>query len=307
MGFSVTVQKPSAACPDCGSDQTRPRGALDIRGTFAGIDVSRVPSFLYECGDCGLGFRSPMMAQADMLALYAACDVVVWQQATPPVPWTNIYRRLAKIQPSSVLDYGCFAGDFLRMLPLQCAKFGVEPSVAGSEAASAVGVQIVGKTHLDLPREARFDVITVLDVVEHVAEPSALLQRLAHHLKPGGCLILLTGAQDSIWFRFFAPRYWYCAIPEHLVFISEKWCQRVAISNDLAVSAYDLIAYEPKPLPRMLLEWMRTFAYSYVQPWLTRFPRAASAVGLRSLLTWQVTPALLSWKDHVIVVFQKPG
>lgn len=247
-----------------------------------------------------------MMSQADILALYAASEVAVWQQATPPVPWKNIYQRIAKIQPLSVLDYGCFAGDFLRMLPLQCAKFGVEPSVAGSEAASVVGVKILGRTHLDLAVDARFDVIAVLDVVEHVAQPSALLQRLAQHLNPAGCLIVLTGAHDSIWFRFFAPRYWYCAIPEHLVFVSKKWCQRFASRNDLAVSAYDLIAYDPKPLPRMLLEWARTFAYGKILPWLQRFPGAASALGLRNLLSWQVTPALLSWKDHVIVVLQKP-
>ena len=307
MGHSVKVQEQPAFCPDCGSAQPRSCGALDSRGTFAGIDVSRVPSFLHECRDCGLGFRSPMMAQADMLALYAASAVVVWQQATPPVPWKDIYQRIAKVQPSSVLDYGCFAGDFLRMLLTQCAKFGVEPSVAGSEAASAVGVKILGKTHLDLPREARFDVITVLDVVEHVAQPSVLLQRLAQHLNPGGCLILMTGAKDSIWFRLFAPRYWYCAVPEHLVFVSKKWCQRFARNNHLAVAAYDLIAYEPKPLPRMLLEWARTSTYSVVVPWLERFPSATSAVGLRSLLTWRVTPALLSWKDHVIVVLQKPN
>lgn len=246
-----------------------------------------------------------MMAQADMLALYAASEVVVWQQATPPVPWKDIYQRIAKIQPSSVLDYGCFAGDFLRMLPVECAKFGVEPSVAGSEASSQVGVQILGKTHLDLPFDARFDVITVLDVLEHVAEPTALLRSLAQHLNPGGCMIVLTGARDSLWFRLFAPRYWYCAIPEHLVFVSNTWFERFARNNRLAPAAYDLIAYAPKPLSGMLIELARTAAYSLVLPGLKRFPRMAAAVGLRGFLTWQVTPALLSWKDHVIAVLQK--
>jgi SAM-dependent methyltransferase len=298
---------PAVSCPDCGADRTRSRGALDDRGTFAGKVVSRSASYLRKCSECDLAFRSPTMAQADVLSLYAATEVAIWQQATPPVPWTNIYRRLAIIQPSSVLDYGCFAGDFLRMLPLPCAKFGVEPSVAGSETARKVGVNILGKTHLDLPADVRFDVITVLDVVEHVAQPSLLLHRLAQHLNPGGILILLTGAQDSLWFRLFAPRYWYCAIPEHLVFISQKWCQRFATNNGLAVAAYDLIAYEPKPPPRMLLEWARTFAYSFVLPWLGRFPSVAAAVGLGGLLKWQVTPALVSWKDHVIVVLKRPS
>jgi SAM-dependent methyltransferase len=296
----------SEICPDCGSGQTRLRGALDLRGTFAGIEVPRTPHYLHKCGHCGLAFRSPMMSQAEMLSLYAASEVEVWQQVTPPFPWTNIYQRVAKIQPTSVLDYGCFAGDFLRMLPVPCAKFGIEPSVEGGLAATSVGVQILGKTHVDLPTAARFDVITVLDVVEHVAQPSALLQYLAQHLNPGGCLILLTGAQDSIWFRLFAPSYWYCAVPEHLVFISKKWCQQFARNNKLAVIAYELIAYEPQRLPRMLVEWASAFAYRFVVPWVACFPRIASTVGLGRLQKWQVAPALRSWKDHVIVVIEKP-
>jgi SAM-dependent methyltransferase len=247
-----------------------------------------------------------MMSRQEILRLYAASQVEVWQQETPPVPWMNIYRRIAELKPASVLDYGCFAGDFLRMLPQKCAKFGVEPSVAGSEIATTVGVQMLGKTHLDLPSQARFDVITVLDVLEHVAEPTALLRGLAQHLNPGGCLIVLTGARDSLWFRLFAPRYWYCAIPEHLVFVSKTWCRQFALTHDLALAAYDLIAYAPKPLRGMLIEWARTAAYSFALPWLKRIPTVAAAAGLRGFLRWQVTPALLSWKDHVIVVLQKP-
>ncbi len=306
MDDGATLATQQNSCPDCGSDQTHSRGALDIRGTFAGIEVPRVANFLRVCAHCGLAFRSPLRPQSEILSLYAASAVEVWRQDTPPVPWINIYQRLAEIKPASVLDYGCFAGDFLRTLPLSCAKFGVEPSLAGSYAASAVGIQILGKTHLDLPADARFDVITVLDVVEHVAAPSALLQHLSRHLNPGGRLILLTGAEDSLWFQCFAPRYWYCAIPEHLVFINKTWCERLARNSGMSVAAYDLIAYEPKPMPRMLLELTRTFAYSRIAPWLTRFPRVAAATGLSGLLQWQVTPALLSWKDHVIVVLQKP-
>ena len=36
------------------------------------------------------------------------------------------------------------------------------------------------------------------------------------------------------------------------------------------------------------------------------YPKVAAAIGLRSFLTWQVTPALLSCKGHVIVAFKEP-
>ena len=42
----------------------------------------------------------------------------------------------------------------------------------------------------DLPLTRAYDVITCLDVLEHVANPLAVVRHLADHLKPGGTLLL---------------------------------------------------------------------------------------------------------------------
>ena len=42
----------------------------------------------------------------------------------------------------------------------------------------------------DLPLRRAYDVITCLDVLEHVANPLAVVRHLADHLKPGGTLLL---------------------------------------------------------------------------------------------------------------------
>ncbi len=292
-------------CPDCGSEDTRSLGALEIRNTFANIKVEPLESSLYVCDHCSLGFRAPRWSPDKILNLYAEAEINVWKQNLPTAPWKTIYTVIEKIAPKSVLDFGCFAGDFLRFLPIQCEKFGVEPSLEARNEATKHGIHVLGKMATDLPADIFFDVITILDVIEHVEQPSALMHSLAAHLNPGGKLIILTGAFDSVWFRIFAPRFWYCTISEHLVFISKKWCARFASKNNLQLINYDLIACEPKPVLKKFLEITRAFVFKFIVPVLIRVPQAAKILGMRRLLLWKFAPNTSANKDHVIAIFSK--
>jgi SAM-dependent methyltransferase len=53
----------------------------------------------------------------------------------------------------------------------------------------------------DLPATETFDVILYIDVLEHIADDHAEVQRVAAHLKPGGYLVVLGPAHQ--W--FFSP------------------------------------------------------------------------------------------------------
>lgn len=292
-------------CPDCETENAHDIGFLDERDTFAGIKVEPLASRLYRCDACHLGFRAPRIAPEKILDLYASAKLNVWKQIEPIAPWKAIYLRLEKSAPKLVLDFGCFAGDFLRLMPLQCRKFGIEPSVEGRNEAQRQGIEILGKTMSDLPPGMQFDAITLLDVIEHVEQPSVLMRALAARLNPGGSLFVLTGAFDSLWFRLCAPRFWYCVIGEHLVFINKKWCAQFAQKNDLQLVSYDPIACDPKPKLKTLLEIMRALVYSVVVPILMRMPNTAKLLGMGRFLLWKAAPTTTATKDHVIAVFQK--
>ena len=104
---------------------------------------------------------------------------------------------LRPLTGKTALDVGCGAG----LLAEPLARMGAEVTavdaapelIAVAKAhADASGLAIdyraIGVEGLD----ARFDLITAMEVIEHVADPSAFVASLAARLAPGGLLILST-------------------------------------------------------------------------------------------------------------------
>jgi 2-polyprenyl-6-hydroxyphenyl methylase/3-demethylubiquinone-9 3-methyltransferase len=96
----------------------------------------------------------------------------------------------------SALDIGCGAG--LVTEPLTRMGFtvtGIDPAaeniaVAREHAAeSGLAIDYRASTIEALPDDEQFDLITLLEVVEHVPDIPALLAAAARHLKPGGLLV----------------------------------------------------------------------------------------------------------------------
>lgn len=97
----------------------------------------------------------------------------------------------------SALDVGCGAGLLAEPLARMGAKVTAldaapELIAAAKAHADGAGLEIdyraVGVEALD----GRFDLVTAMEVVEHVADPRAFVASLAARLAPGGLLILST-------------------------------------------------------------------------------------------------------------------
>lgn len=93
-----------------------------------------------------------------------------------------------------VLDVGCASGGLLALLRTRAGHLaGLEISAAAATAAAQIGDHIVqgALEDPDLPFEAgSFDLVVLADVLEHLADPAAGLQRAMGFCRPGGAILV---------------------------------------------------------------------------------------------------------------------
>jgi 2-polyprenyl-3-methyl-5-hydroxy-6-metoxy-1,4-benzoquinol methylase len=121
------------------------------------------------------------------LAISCACQMLPVRRAE--VDWN--YRHLPRA-PADVLDYGCGNGAFLaRAAALGHRATGVDfdPQAAAIARRHGVTVHLPGAM-ADGAFAGRFDHITAAHVLEHVADPLALLADFRRWLKPGGTVFI---------------------------------------------------------------------------------------------------------------------
>jgi SAM-dependent methyltransferase len=101
----------------------------------------------------------------------------------------ELFRRhvLAERPAPVVLDIGCGAGANareIRRLAPDATIVGIEPNAEGARLARAAADEVFEGTlerWLEAEHDRRFDAVILSDVVEHIADPLALLRRLNEH------------------------------------------------------------------------------------------------------------------------------
>ena len=122
--------------------------------------------------------------------------------------------------PGRALDVGCAAGFFLKVLADEgWSVAGVEssPAIAGhaSEVYGLPPVHVGDLASAPFP-PGSFDLVTMWDLVEHVPDPVALLERAAELLAPEGRLVIETQNVESPFSRLMGPRWQHYKHLEHL-------------------------------------------------------------------------------------------
>lgn len=300
-------------CPACGAAESEELGPLPRfpLGAFCGqkIKVQLLPGTLRRCKQCSLQYRFPVWDEEELTKLYENLPDGLWDGCDERCYWSRIKQVIENhVVGRSILDVGCFAGDFLQWLPDEWKKHGVEPSLAAAKQAQARGIEILGHTAADLENcNQRFDVVVSFDVIEHLTQPLQFVTNLKRVLKPDGILVIMTGATDAWPYRLFGRHFWYGSFPEHVSFYSASWFAWLAVKLNMELMHYSRFSSEP----RSWFLWLRQFAqislHTFIQIALEKgfdrdklrklpfFGRAAD---------WPVVPWWKQASDHGLVVLK---
>lgn len=125
-----------------------------------------------------------------------------WYVARREILSTIIAERIVTGANASILEIGCGTGHNLAML----SEFGWVDACELDDEARGLATQRLGRPvhEARLPDLSRFepasyDMIALLDVLEHVPDDKAAIEAISTLLKPGGKLLLTVPANKWMW------------------------------------------------------------------------------------------------------------
>lgn len=123
-----------------------------------------------------------------------------------------------------LLDVGCAMGIFLEEALHNYQVQGIDPSAYAISQVRKKFRHRVKQASLSSFRfkENSFDVITLLDVFEHLDNPRKNLKKLRSMLKLGGIIVINTGDANSLLAKIQKDNWHYFIPPQHLYFFSKS-------------------------------------------------------------------------------------
>lgn len=247
MSAGITTAQ-ATTCRCCGS------AAVTLRGRKRGEFLKREFDY-YICGDCGFMHVEPFSGYEIYNDAYYrghGPDPYVdyeteyndWRRSDRGLEFDDMARLadqfLARPEqagtktPLQWLDFGCGAGAFLKYLREHGAFRGRKLELTGHDVGSYAdllrerdGFRILDFKALQREPDNRYDIISMIEVLEHLPSPLEPLQLVARLLKPGGLLLLTTGNMESPIARRQGIHYRYCAPEIHVSLFNPRCLTRL--------------------------------------------------------------------------------
>ena len=203
------------ACPGC-------RSALVSWATKGDWALRRCP---------GCGVISADGPFSDTTGLY---DDLYEKAADAPASVTrSLEAVVSSMEPlretSRWLDLGFGAGSLLQVAGARgWACYGTEVSRVALQRGADCGWQVTLDPQADsrFPREG-FDVVSMIELLEHLREPEEIVARAHSLLRPGGMLYLTTPNADSLNRRVLGARWSVLAPPDHVTLWTPRGIRRL--------------------------------------------------------------------------------
>jgi SAM-dependent methyltransferase len=168
-----------------------------------------------RCASCKTAWRSNMYTPEQVAAMYEdepyeEHPFFGYDSDAETLRKVPRYRRFQQglevvereVGVGRLLDVGCGAGTFMAIAAARgWDVYGVEMNdalVAEAEKAVGEGRVVCGAFEALDPEDAKYDAITLWDVIEHVLDPVSFIERAQRMLRPGGIIVICTPDEESV-------------------------------------------------------------------------------------------------------------
>jgi ubiquinone/menaquinone biosynthesis C-methylase UbiE len=228
------------SCPMCGPS---PSDRLFDCPTLR-LESAELRFTLRRCSGCGLAFTSPRPSPADMDLLYSSQYFPAkLTSGAGTISRSTTRERISFVRKyvprGSVLDIGTGLGGFLMALPVDDFEVhGLEPyhglfTSVPERIRSRIKFESFDSADFT---EASFDLITLWNVLEHLPQPLACLQKTFRLIKPGGHLILEVPNLASIEARCLAHQWYHLDVPYHFWHFTPRTLSAMAMKAGFEIS-----------------------------------------------------------------------
>ena len=241
------------ACKVCGAQAKRLRSVFGTKGTSEYI----------RCRGCSIAFAIKQVSSKTLSdyydEYYTAENLEIPTFIRESISNTVHSFSKFRTEKNAFCDFGFGAGAFMEIAEEKGWKCsGSEYSPISIEIGKMKGWDVhqgdLGETDLSGP----FDVITIVETLEHVQYPEALIQNAAARLRIGGLIYGTTPNGRSLNARILGENWSVFCFPEHPILLSEKSLRALLSSNGFAEIEVHSQGFNPLDMIRKIKQILYT-------------------------------------------------
>ena len=207
---------------------------------------------IVKCKNCDFIYVNPRLEKNELLNIYSSNyfdnDTVgyVHYRESRELRTKNFRRWVDDALPyynvavpCNALDIGCAAGYCLEVFKSKdWNAFGVELDREYADLLKQSGNRIYNAPLLDISFEERYDIITMFDVIEHLADLQENFAKLHSILNDNGSIVMITPDYNSLQRKLLGKKWFQFKPIEHINYFSLAAIEKLAAKTGFKVVAH---------------------------------------------------------------------